>query len=249
MKLNRKTSFALASLALMSAGKPASAQNASAQPVVTIRSETDGTLVRLEGAFTFIGKTPFTISQNLAGPYKLIATKRGYESKEIKIDFERHAGRQITVGLRPLSPAKAMLGSLLLPGAGQRYKGADQKGWLFTAFALGAGARAYVKHNQFRNDRDAAANAEKNYLNISATETAERELAFAKWQTAQHEADDSFKSRRRALLLTGAVWTINVLDALIAPPGPAHPAKKQKVGVNVTGGTGAAPALGLRINF
>jgi hypothetical protein len=249
MKLNRRTSFVLVSLALMFAGKQASAQNASGQPFVTILSETDGTMVRLEGAFTFIGKTPFTVSQNLAGPYKLIAMKRGYETQKIAVEFERNAGRQITVGLQPLSPGKAMFSSLLLPGAGQRYKGANQKGLAFTALALGAGARAYLKHGQFRDDRDAAANAGKKYLQISATEAAEQKLALEQWQKAQREADDSFKSRRRALMLTGAVWTINVLDALIASPGPAHPAKKDKVGVNVTSRTGTTPELGLRITF
>ncbi len=249
MKLNRKTSFALVGLALMFAGKQASAQNASSQPVVTILSETGGTMVRLEGAFTFIGKTPFAISQNLVGQYKLIAMKRGYETQKIKVEFSRNSSRQINVGLRPLSPVKATFGSLLLPGAGQRYKGANQKGLVFTALALGAGARAFVKHSQFRDDRDAAASAEKHYLQISATEAAEQKLALEQWQQAQREADASFESRRRALMLTGAVWTVNVLDALIAPPGPAHPAKKDKVGVNVTSRTGATPELGLRITF
>lgn len=249
MKPNCKVSFVLVCLALMFAGKQASAQTASSQPVVTIVSETDGTLVRLEGAFTFIGKTPFTISQNLAGPYKLIAMKRGYESKEVEIDFNRHSSRQISIGLQPLSLAKAMFGSLVIPGAGQRYKGANQKGWVFTALALGAGARAYIKHGQFRDDREAAEDAENNYRKISATNLTEKELALAKWQKAQREADDSFKSRRRALWLTGAVWTINVLDALIAPPGPGQPAKKEKAGVNVTARTGGTPEIGLRINF
>jgi len=249
MKLNRKTSFGLVVLALLLAGKQAAAQNASRPIGVTILSETDGTLVRLEGAFTFVGRTPFTISQNLAGSYKLIAMKRGYETKKINVEFDRNASRQIKVGLQPLSPARAMFGSLFLPGAGQRYKGAKQKGLLFTTLALGAGVRALARHNEFRDDRDAAENAENKYRQISVTDVAEQELALVQWQQAQREADDSFKSRRRALMLAGAVWTINVLDALIAPPGPAHPAKKDKVSVNVTSRTGATPELGLRITF
>ena len=249
MKLNRKNFFVLVGLALTLAVRPASAQNTSRQPGVTILSETAGTTVRLEGAFTFIGKTPFTISQNLVGPYKLIASRRGYETKRIELDFRRDPPPQITVGLRPLSLAKAMFGSLLLPGAGQRYKGAKQKGLLFTTFALGAGARAFVKHGQFRDDRGAAEIAEKEYGKISETNLDEKTLALAKWQEARREADDSYKSRRRTLMLTCAVWTLNVLDALIAPPGPAHPAKKEKVGVSITNHTGATPELGLRITF
>ena len=246
MKPNTNIFLGLVVLAVMLAGEQASAQSASRHGVMIV-SETAGTLVRLEGAFTFIGKTPFTVSQNLVGPYKLIAAKRGYETKTLALDFRREASQQITVGLKPLSLAKATFGSLLLPGTGQRYKGAPAKGFIFTTLALGAGVRAFVKHQQFGDDRDAAAGAAKQYNQSSDLALPEKALALEKWQKAQRETDDSFKSRRRALLLTGAIWTFNVLEALIAPPGPAHPMKKSKVGVNVTGG--AAPALGLKINF
>lgn len=249
MKPKTNIFVGLVVLAAMLAGKQAAAQSESRRQGVTVVSETAGTVVRFEGAFTFIGKTPFTVSQNLAGPYKVIASKRGYETKTIVLDFQRGMAQHITVGLKPLSLAKAAFGSLLLPGTGQRYKGARSKGLIFTTLALGAGARAFVKHQQFGDDRDAAASAEKQYNQISDTALLEKELALEKWQKAQREANDSFKSRRRAVILTGAIWTINVLEALIAPPGPGHPEQTRKVGLNVTSSNGTTTELGLKIKF
>jgi len=249
MKLNRKTSFVLVSLLLMLAEKPASAQSTNRPTGVTILSETGGATVRLEGAFTFIGKTPFTVAQKLAGPYKLMAAKRGYETKTIDLDFGRDPLRQITIDLQPLSLAKASFYSLVLPGAGQRYKGASGKGLFFTTLALGASVRAYVKHRDYNDDLDAAKNAEKIYLGISAMNAADKQLAFEKWQKAQDNVAGAFKTRRRAVMLAGIVWTINVLDALIMPPGPGRETKKEKIGVSVTNRAGEIPELGLSIKF
>lgn len=248
MKPKTNIIFGLVILAVVFAGKQATAQNTSRQGVV-VTSETEGTTVRLEGAFTFIGKTPFSVSQNLAGPYKITASKRGYETKHMTLDFQRGQSQQITVNMKPLSLAKATLGSLVLPGTGQRYKGAHSKGLVFTTFALGAGARAFVKHQQFVDDRDAAANAEEQYNQINAAALPEKTLALEKWQTAQRTADEAFKSRRRAVILTGAIWTMNVLDALIMPPGPAHPKKTRQVGLDVTNRNGNTTEFGLKINF
>jgi hypothetical protein len=192
---------------------PALAQNESQAKGIVFTNAPAGTTIRLKGAFKFAGKTPFTISQRLVGPYSLRATKRGYESKRITLEFNREISRSIGVDLQPLSPAKAAFRSTLLPGWGQHYKGSTRRGIFFASITLAAGIGTLVAYADHRSDLDELQQAD-----------------LSNRQAKQDQADDSRNRYQRALAITAGLWTLNVLDALLMPPKPG-PAVKEKAAV------------------
>lgn len=200
------------------------AQNEPPPQGVFIVGDPPETTIRLLGAYQFIGKTPFTISQNLSGNYTLIASMRGYESKSIEIVLGNQPVRTIMIKLQPLSRSKAAFRSLVLPGWGQRYKGADGRGLLFTGLAIGAGVGALVTHQNYRSAVDDAEQAQRRFEEVQHDFTA-AQAALNAWQHAHRKVEESYDDRRRALLITAAVWSLNFLDAILMPPGPGSAPK------------------------
>ncbi|MCG3118291.1 MAG: hypothetical protein ALAOOOJD_00459 [bacterium] len=203
------------------------AQNYILQKRIFIISAPSGTTIQLKGPYTFFGKTPFTISQNLAGPYKLIATKRGFESKDMKIDFNDYPNQTLTITMQPLSRLKATYRSLLFPGWGQRYKGVSGRGMLFTGLVAGAGIGTLVTRSNYQSDRDDLDAARANYLNSLHQDFATAQAAWTKWQAVHRQAQHSYDRYERALLITSSIWALNVIDAFFLSPGPGQSQKKK----------------------
>jgi hypothetical protein len=143
---------------------------------------------------------------------------RGYERKRLRLYFDQDSERQITIGLTPLSRFKASTRSLIFPGSGQRYKGSHGRGLLYSGLCLGAGIGAVATHVSYISARDKAENAERNYENMR-NNFEQAQAAWQQWQDARQQAETANDRRRRALYITAALWTINVLDALLLPPG------------------------------
>lgn len=223
------------------------AQDESPAEGIFFTSAPEGTTIRLKGAFKFAGKTPFTISQRLIGPYSIRATKRGYESKRMTLEFNRDISRSIAVDLQPLSPAKAAFRSILLPGWGQRYKGQTGRGVFFAVITLGAGAGTLITYSNYRSDLDERDQAEQAYLQSLNGNIDEMQLALSNWQAKQGQVEDSRHRYQRALVITAGLWTLNVLDALLMPPKPG-PAAKEKAGVT-TRLSFDASKIGVQIKF
>lgn len=203
------------------------AQNYNLQKRLFIISAPSGTTIQLKGPYTFFGKTPFTISQNLAGPYKLIATKRGFESKDMEIDFNDDLSQTLTITMQPLSRLKATYRSLLFPGWGQRYKGVSGRGLLFTGLVAGAGIGTLVTRSNYQSDHDDLDAARTNYLNSLNQDFAAAQAAWTNWQAAYRHAQHSYDRYKRAVLITSSIWAINVIDAFFMSPTPGRSQKKK----------------------
>jgi hypothetical protein len=195
------------------------AQNGDQSTGVLIVGQPMETVIQLKGAYTFLGRVPFSISQNLSGRYELSASKRGYESKSMELYFGKEPFREITIYLQPISRWKAGYRSLLVPGWGQQYKGAGGRGLLFTGLAVGAGIGTLVTHLGYNADLDDLDKARQEYeRNRDSFDQAQ--AAYQKWQSAYRDAQNSYDRRRRSLMITAVIWSINFLDALLMPPGP-----------------------------
>ena len=199
----------------------ANAQNTDESFGVLIVGRPAETIIQLKGAYVFTGRTPFSIPQNLSGPYVLSASKTGFESKSMKLFLGYEPFRQIDINLKPISRWKAGSRSLLIPGWGQRYKGAKGRGLLFTGLAIGAGVGTLVTQLDYSSDLDDANRTKQDYQRVSNNFEQAR-AAYDKWQAAYRRADESYDRRQRSLMITAAVWAVNFLDALFLPPGPGE---------------------------
>jgi hypothetical protein len=227
---------------------PGLAQDQNSAEGIVFMSAPEGTTIRLNGAFKFAGKTPFTISQRLIGPYSIHATKRGYESKRITLEFNREISRSVVIDLQPLSPAKAAFRSTLLPGWGQHYKGSTGRGIFFGSITLSAAAGTLITYSNYRSDRNARDQAEQTYRqSLNGGNIGEAQLALSNWQAKQSQAEDSQNQYQRALAITAGLWMLNVLDALLMPPKPG-PASKEKPAV-ATSLSFDESKIGLQIKF
>lgn len=223
-KLSQKIRSMLLSLTLIAIS--ANAQNTDESFGVLIVGRPAETIIQLKGAYVFTGRTPFSIPQNLSGPYVLSASKTGFESKSMKLFLGYEPFRQIDINLKPISRWKAGLRSLLIPGWGQRYKGAKGRGLLFTGLAIGASVGTLVTQLDYSSDLDDANRAKQDYQRVS-NNFEQASAAYDKWQAAYRRADDSYDRRQRSLAITAAVWALNFLDALFLPPGPGD-ARREK---------------------
>jgi hypothetical protein len=216
-RLRQRAAMMLVHVAVLSCASYA--QESGQEAGVIIVSQPSETIIRLEGDYAFAGKAPFSIPQTLTGYYTLSASKRGYESKSMKFYFDDKPFHKISLNLQPISRMKAGFKSLLLPGAGQRYKGASTRGLLFTGLALGAGIGALATQLKYSSDLDDMNQARRDYeQNQNNFELAQ--AAYQNWQSAYQRAQDSYDRRQRSLAITAVVWGISFLDALLMPPGP-----------------------------
>lgn len=222
--IRRRLLLMLAPLALFAT--TALAQKPEESKGITITARPAGTIIKLDGDYTFMGKAPFSISQNLSGIYRLSASKPGYEKQSVKLNFGAQPSQEIAIHLQPITKWKAGYRSLLIPGWGQRYKGASRRGLLFTGLALGAGVGTLVTVIDYNSDLDAAKRAGENYVRVSGN-FEQAQAAYDKWQTAYKVAQDSYDRRQRSLMITAGVWALNLLDALFLPPAPGSEDKIQ----------------------
>ena len=203
------------------------AQNDNSQKRIFIISAPSQTTIQLRGAYIFIGKTPFTVAQNLTGPYKLIAAKRGFEKQEMEVYFNQHENRTITLTMHPLSRGKAFLRSLALPGWGQSYKGAPSRGLFFRGLVFGAGVGMAVTYSKYHTDLNDVKQAREKYLQALNNSFIEAQTAWNDWQSQHRQAQNSYNRYNRARVITTALWTLNVLDVLFMFPDPAA-ARREK---------------------
>jgi hypothetical protein len=216
-RFNQIAAMLLVQIAVMSTS--VNAQKADEKKGVLVIAQPAETVVRLKGSYEFAGKAPLSIPQSLSGQYQLSASKPGYESKSMMFFFDDKPLHKITLNLQPISTFKAGYRSLLLPGWGQRYKGANKRGLLFTGLALGAGVGTLVTVLDYKSDYDDAQDARDDYLRVR-TNYEQAQAAYDKWQSAYETANDSYDRRQRSLVIAAAVWALNLLDAVLLPPRP-----------------------------
>lgn len=161
------------------------------------------------------GKAPLKGMRLPYGKHKVDASRKMFEtaSKSFTVDGPRY---DLTIELTPKSKGKAILYSLLLPGAGQHYKGQHARGWLFTLGAAGSAGFALISENARKSAADDFEAARDAYHD--AITQAEMDQYFAVMEDKWTEADDKAKLRDYSWYACGGIWLFNVVDAALGWP-------------------------------
>jgi len=85
--------------------------------------------------------------------------------------------------------------------------------------ALGAGVGTLMTHKNYTSAVDDAERARQRYEAVQHDFT-EAQAALHAWQQEHRQANEADDNRRRALVITAVVWSLNILDAMLMPPGP-----------------------------
>ena len=169
------------------------------------------------------------------GTYKITARKEGYESvvKE-PVQIRANDIAELTLTLKPLRPSgsviqpviiprpgrgtqlKAFAASMAVPGLGQHLQGHRQRGFLYEAAVIVAGAVtvwAFIRYNKALDHYEDV----RTQLINEASKQYEITPGISALETKHEDAYDKAKSRRKPAIVTqvlfGVVWGINALDA------------------------------------
>ncbi len=179
------------------------------QNLISVESRPSGAIVRINGAYSFVGRTPFVVPYPLQGRYRVSASRQGYEKETSYVDFLANEQSSIVVRLTPKTRLKAGLRSMVFPGWGQFYSGERLRGFLFSAAQVALVVRtafAINNYNDSKNNLDRAVDVFNTSLDEASFQDAQNRLTTAK-------NDKDF--RDTMLLVTAGFWALNVLDSII----------------------------------
>ncbi len=159
-----------------------------------------------------------------------------------------------SVAARYLPPSKTSVGflSLLYPGLGQTRLGYETRGLLWSSLGFVAGM-TLVETQRFLDQRTVSEQDAGRIVALEAGQGGVTPEALARWATAQGDVE-SAKSRRRAVIFgMGALWILNVADAIFLEddaPVPLENGRIGALGVDLrVAWVGEAPGLSLARRF
>lgn len=182
-----------------------------------------GADVRLDGHR--LGLLPMASLDLPLGVYEIECRARGYENLSQSLVITDN-DVTLHVRLRPnqIRRSRAIEGSLLYAGVGQRYMGARWRGWLYTVGETVGLLTALSGEIDRQNCKDEYTNAIRQYRQAVSPATIE------KWHDKAEEAyadvADAEDVRNMGLMIAAGTWAVSLLDAwLLFPsvdvgPGP-----------------------------
>ncbi|NUO79149.1 PEGA domain-containing protein [candidate division KSB1 bacterium] len=194
-----------------------------------ILSRPSGAVVSLQGEYGLAGRAPYTVVHYLKGPYKIRATKYGYENWSKEFFFSGKGNEKISIKLSPKTRLKGFYRSMLFPGWGQAY--ADQRlkgGIIASAQCISLGALLYqsAQYNEALDDFNSAAAAYQQ----GRSDQVQEPVLRGQLNAAQSELDDRYEARRRWALFAASIYVYNLLDIILFFPSYHH----NNVDVNLT---------------
>jgi hypothetical protein len=195
-----------------------------------VTSDPPGTTIKLEGELNLAGVTPTVFNQPLSGPYKLKASRDGYESYETELNLTGGTPLRVNIKLAPKTRFKAFLRSAVIPGWGQFYSGQNSRGVLFGVAALASGVVTLIAQEDFQDKRDT-------YEELLDDFNEERSIEIRRQMEdeinlAREEAYDAETFRNVSLGVLAAVWTYNIIDAVIFFPDRKYESDVPRVSLN-----------------
>ncbi|MBN1542716.1 PEGA domain-containing protein [candidate division KSB1 bacterium] len=191
-----------------------------------------------------IGKTPCHFPHDIAGTYRLLAEKAGYESWSVELGFGQTKIDSIAVRMQPLKRSKALVRSLIMPGWGQAYSQQPVKSRILLStqtLSLLAVGWAYWNYDK---SRDRYEEQLQDYRQLSKTYS----LEAAAWRDivqAHDQLNKAHNTRQAIVIAAAALYTCNLLDNLFF--FPRHDRQIEFVSPGRSFGT--APSLGFSYKF
>jgi TM2 domain-containing membrane protein YozV len=187
-----------------------------ANPFV-FNSRPGGATVKIEGYHSIVGRTPFNIHHRLNGIYRIKVSKEGFEAWKKEVRFAPGLNNAFNISLVPKTRWRAGLHSLICPGWGQFYSERPLKGlFVSSAFWTSVGIWAYSAwryEKRFKSYEKAL--SELNNANLNNLEYEQQwENVLAK----NRQAEDAYKLQKRWIWVTAAIFTYNVVDAILMFP-------------------------------
>lgn len=211
-----------------------------------VTSDPPGTTILLDGEFRLAGVTPTVFSQPLNGRYTLKASREGYESYETELLLTGGTPLRVNITLAPKTRFKAFLRSAVIPGWGQFYAGEKARGIFFGLAALGSGLVTLIAEEDFRDKKES-------YEDLLNEFNEERSIEVRKQMEetinlAREEAYDAETLRNISFGILAAVWTYNLVDAVIFFPNKRYESYAPRVSLN-TGDDLSSVGLNLSFKF
>lgn len=217
---------------------------------VTITSDPSGAIVTLDGrGLHLVGRTPWTIRRGLDGIFTVRSHLDTHEQWRSTVYLDPATDQTIHMEISAKTPAKAGLRSLVLPGWGQHYSDRDVPGLVYFGSAVAAGVYLGIRAVQYEDRVDDIQVAWDAYAESSVQ--SEREVLWEEVERRRELADDAQSRRATAWVILGAVWGVNLLDALFFFPDTSTPVVTSSGGVT---GLFVEPRsdgvdLGLRVGY
>jgi hypothetical protein len=171
-----------------------------------------GAIVFLDGEYSMAGRTPYTISYFLKGPYRIRATKPGYKNWEKDYVFNGQGDDKLSIKMAPKTRSKALLRSALFPGWGQAYSDHNTRGFIISLMQLSAAGVLIYRQSQYNEALDDYNAALKNFRTNQTDQELQPALT-AQLQARQADLDAAYTMRKRWIILTGLVYAYNLIDA------------------------------------
>ena len=175
-----------------------------------------GTLISIDDEV--IGTLPLAEAVNIrTGDYIIVASLPGAEPFVRNISVHR-SNEQLTLHVRlsPMSRRSAVLSSLMIAGAGQRYEGHSKMGWGLTLAEVGGLAFALISDSQVQNHKNDYLLAQDVYNN--AITQADIDAARVDMQAIFDDMDSAVSQRDAAMMVAVGAVVVSVIDAFVRFP-------------------------------
>lgn len=205
-----------------------------------------GALVALEGEYSMVGRTPYTITHFLRGIYRIRASKTGFENWSTEYAFNGRGDDKLTIKLKPKTRVKSVIRSALIPGWGQVYADQRNKGLFISLLQFSAAGVLVYQDSRYSaalNDYRAA------LQNLRATQSSqdEQQDLIAQVKSTKADLDNAYTQRRRWMIITGSIYLYNLIDAALFFPSYRHGDLDVSLTLEPLPGASGA-ALGLNVN-
>lgn len=187
-------------------------------PSLVVQSNPSGATVLLHGPYELIGQTPWTLTRDLSGVYRIEVRRTGYESWNGEVVVAPGAGTTLEVDLNRKNRLRAFARSAIIPGWGQTYAGNPERGRiLLAAEFLALGGWIYT-HELYQSEVDDFEDAAEAYR--SATRQEDLPALRRALNRAGRDADRAYDRRQLLVAAAAGVYAVSLLDALFFSPIP-----------------------------
>jgi len=187
-------------------------------PSLIVQSNPPGATVLLHGPYELIGQTPWTLTRDLSGVYRIEVRRTGYESWNGEVVVAPGAGTTLEVDLNRKNRLRAFARSAILPGWGQTYAGNADRGRIFLAAELLTLGGWIYTHELYQSEVDDFDDAAEAYR--SATRQEELPALRRALNRAGRDADRAYDRRQLLVAAAAGVYAVSLLDALFFSPIP-----------------------------
>ena len=172
------------------------------------------------GSMLSINKNSYILSKdevNLpVGEYSIKVHRPGYNKKEFNVKIEAGKTREVGAELPPKTTAAAITRSFFVPGWGQTYQDKRTRSMLYAVAFIGSAGGSYYYTYTYNKAIEDYNNMREQYL--AAFDQTTINTLRQQMDKAYNDIKPNEDIRNIFYAAAGAIWFINVVDALFLPP-------------------------------